>query len=97
MSKQKLRPVKMDEETWEMARFKSVYVLGKENRSEYIRRRIESDEDYKDTEYNINLRKAAPELFKALQIYLNAGCKNQRRDASIIAKKAIQKALGNDN
>lgn len=48
MSKQKLRPVKMDEETWEMARFKSVYVLGKENRSEYIRNLIINDKDYKN-------------------------------------------------
>jgi hypothetical protein len=42
---------------------------------------------------NAKIIAAAPELLEALQIYLNAGCKNQRRDASVIAKKAINKAL----
>jgi hypothetical protein len=36
---------------------------------------------------------AAPDLLNALQIYLNAGSKDQRKSASIIAKKAIKKAL----
>ena len=42
---------------------------------------------------NQKLIVAAPELLEALQIYLNAGSKDQRREASVIAKKAINKAL----
>ena len=50
--------------------------------------------DYKDvTQANAKLICAAPDLLEALQIYLNAGSKEQRRDASVIAKKAIEKAL----
>ena len=41
---------------------------------------------------NAQLISAAPELLEALKIYLNAGSKDQRREASIIAKKAIEKA-----
>lgn len=36
---------------------------------------------------------AAPELLEVLQIYLNAGNKDQRKAASVVAKKAIEKAL----
>lgn len=32
-------------------------------------------------------------LLHALQLYLNAGSKEQRREASVVAKKAIEKAL----
>jgi hypothetical protein len=42
---------------------------------------------------NAKLITAAPNLLEALQIYLNAGSKEQRHEASIIAKKAIGKAL----
>lgn len=42
------------------------------------------------SEYQKHLK---TELLKALQIYLNAGCKDTRREASVIAKKAISKAL----
>ena len=42
---------------------------------------------------NMKLEAGAPDLLEALQIYLNAGSKEQRREASIIAKKAIEKAL----
>lgn len=42
---------------------------------------------------NAKLIASAPDLLEALQIYLNAGSKEQRREASIIAKKAIEKAL----
>jgi hypothetical protein len=41
---------------------------------------------------NAQLISAAPELLEALKIYLNAGSKEQRGEASIIAKKAIEKA-----
>ncbi len=43
---------------------------------------------------NAKLIESAPDLLEALQVYLNAGSKEQRRDASVIAKKAIEKALG---
>ena len=43
--------------------------------------------------HNAKLIAAAPDLLEALQIYLNAGSKEQRQEASIIAKKAINKAL----
>lgn len=43
---------------------------------------------------NAKLIAAAPELLEALQIYLNAGHKEARREASVIAKAAIAKALG---
>jgi hypothetical protein len=46
-----------------------------------------------DTKDNAKLIAAAPELLEALEIYLNAGSKDQRKEASIIAKKAINKAL----
>ncbi len=42
------------------------------------------------SEYKKDLK---TELLKALQIYLNAGGKEARREASVIAKKAISKAL----
>ena len=42
---------------------------------------------------NAKLIAAAPDLLEALQTYLNAGSKEQRRQASVIAKKAIEKAL----
>ena len=44
-------------------------------------------------EANAKLIAAAPDLLNALQTYLNAGSKEQRRQASILAKKAIEKAL----
>lgn len=50
---------------------------------------IEDDRIY----HNAKLIASAPDLLEALQIYLNAGSKEQRREASIIAKKAIEKAL----
>lgn len=37
-------------------------------------------------------KEIAEGLLEALKIYLNAGCKEQRRKASIIAKEAIKKA-----
>lgn len=46
-----------------------------------------------ENEYNAKLIAAAPDLLNALKVYLNAGCKEQRRKASVIAKKAIKKAL----
>jgi len=42
---------------------------------------------------NTQLVSAAPDLLDALQIYLNAGSKDQRKEASVIAKAAIEKAL----
>lgn len=45
------------------------------------------------TQANAKLIASAPDLLEALQIYLNADSKKQRREASIIAKKAIEKAL----
>ena len=49
MSKQQ-RPVKMSDELWELARYKSVYKFGFENRSAYIRHLIKTDENYKNRE-----------------------------------------------
>lgn len=46
--KDKLRPFLANDEVWEMARFKSVYKLGTQNRSEYIRQLIINDKNYKD-------------------------------------------------
>ena len=46
-----------------------------------------------DSESFESIATSRKELFEALQIYLNAGSKEQRREASIIAKKAIEKAL----
>lgn len=43
--------------------------------------------------YNSKIIAAAPDLLDALQTYLNAGSKEQRKEASIIAKAAIEKAL----
>ena len=48
MIRQTLRPVRMDDDLWELARYKSVYSLGYENRSEYIRNLIKNDKDYKN-------------------------------------------------
>lgn len=42
---------------------------------------------------NFKLMCASKDLLNALQTYLDAGCKEQRKVASIIAKKAIEKAL----
>jgi hypothetical protein len=58
---------------------------------------IMPDSEYPDSQENwienAKLIAAAPELLEALKIYLNAGCKQQRHDASVIAKLAIKKAL----
>ena len=48
MIKQTLRPVRMDNDLWELARYKSAYSLGYENRSEYIRNLIKNDKNYKN-------------------------------------------------
>ena len=55
---------------------------------------IDGHSDWKEiTQANAKLICAAPDLLEALQVYLNAGSKEQRRDASVIAKQAIEKAL----
>lgn len=48
-------------------------------------------------EANANLIAAAPDLFEALKVYLNAGSKDARRAASVQAKAAIAKAEGKTN
>lgn len=45
---------------------------------------------------NARLIAAAPELLEALEIYLMAGHKEARREASVIAKAAIAKATGKE-
>lgn len=46
------------------------------------------------TKANARLIAAAPELLAALRVYLQAGHKEARREASAIAKAAIAKAEG---
>ena len=48
---------------------------------------------YSRRKENAKLIAAAPDLLNALKVYLDAGSKDQRMEASIIAKKAIEKAL----
>ena len=80
----------MKKENWKIGRQGTVVTDSEEgfrdNTGHYGK---EAKEYYTWREKDARLIASAPKLLEALKIYLNAGSKEQRKEASVIAKKVI--------